>query len=250
LAFGELTDPATIATIAAVIVAAVIIAAAVIILFMRRRMQQPKQPKKPADTTQPEPELAGMPFKIMKSVQTGDASHAKDELRILDLERDILSDAIRRLYEAQAEGKINEQERERLAGTYKARMGAVKDSIAKDETIVALHELEGMQEDLMKLFSERFGELSSKVEELRTRIDVKPLKEIKVQLPQAEKAQLEEEEETEEAEEAEGEEEKPKKRKKPEEKQSAKTEAEQRVDEIRSEVERVLDKLGQMEIES
>jgi hypothetical protein len=191
-----------------------------------------------------------MPFKIMKSVQTGDASHAKDELRILDLERDILSDAIRRLYEAQAEGKINEQERERLAGTYKARMGTVKDSIAKDETIVALHELEGMQEDLMKLFSERFGELSSKVEELRTRIDVKPLKEIKVQLPQAEKAQLEEEEETEEAEEAEGEEEKPKKRKKPEEKQSAKTEAEQRVDEIRSEVERVLDKLGQMEIES
>ena len=247
MAFGELTDPATIAT---VIVAAVIIAAAAIILFMRRRMQQPKQPKKPADAAQPEPELAGMPFKVMKSVQTGDASHAKDELRILDLERDILSDAIRRLYEAQAEGKINEQERERLAGTYKARMGTVKDSIAKDETIVALHELEGMQEDLMKLFSERFGELSSKVEELRTRIDVKPLKEIKVQLPQAEKAQLEEEEETEEAEEAEGEEEKPKKRKKPEEKQSTKTEAEQRVDEIRSEVERVLDKLGQMEIES
>ncbi len=171
---------------------------------------------------------------------------------ILELERDILSDAIRRLYEAQAEGKITEQERERLAGTYKARMGTVKNSIAKDETIVALHELEGMQEDLMKLFSERFGELSSKVEELRTRIDVKPLKEIKIQLPQAEKKEPpEEEEEAEETEEAEGEEAgKPRKRKKPEEKQAAKTEAEQRVDEIRSEVERVLDKLGQMEIES
>jgi MFS superfamily sulfate permease-like transporter len=249
LAFGELSDPTTITVIAAIIVAVVIIIAVAIILFMRRRMQQPKQPKKTADT-QPEPELSGMPFKIMKSVQTGDASHAKDELRILELERDILSDAIRRLYEAQSEGKITEQERERLAGTYKARMNTVKDSIAKDETIVALHELEGMQEDLMKLFSERFGELSSKVEELRTRIDVKPLKEIKIQLPQAEKKE-EEEAEGEEAEEAETEEaEKTKKRKKPEEKQPAKTEAEQRVDEIRSEVERVLDKLGQMEIES
>ena len=251
MAFGELTDPATIATIATVIVAVVIIAAAVIILFMRRRIQQPKQPKKPVQDQQ-EPELSGMPFRVMKSVQTGDASHAKDELRILELERDILSDAIRRLYEAQAEGKITEQERERLAGTYKARMGTVKNSIAKDETIVALHELEGMQEDLMKLFSERFGELSSKVEELRTRIDVKPLKEIKVQLPQVEKNETpEEEEETEETAEEEGEEAgKPKKRKKPEEKQTTKTEAEQRVEEIRSEVERVLDKLGQMEIES
>ena len=248
MAFGELSDPATIATIAAIIIAAVIIIAAALILLIRRRFLQTKPPKKPA-VTPTEPEISGMPFKIMKSVQTGDASHAKDELRTLELEREILSDAIRHLYEAQAEGKITEQERERLAGTYKARMTTVKEAIGKDETIVALHELEGMQEDLMKLFSERFSELNGKVEELRTRIDVKPLKEIKVQIPSVEKKdELEEEEETEEAE---GEEaEKPKKRKKPEEKQSTKTEAEQRVDEIRSEVERVLDKLGQMEIES
>jgi hypothetical protein len=104
----------------------------------------------------------------------------------------------------------------------------------------------------MKLFSERFGELSNKVEELRTRIDVKPLKEIKVQMPVSEKKEiLPDEEEIEQIEETEGEEaEKPKKRRKPEEKEAVKTEAEQRVDEIRSEVERVLDKLGQMEIES
>jgi len=250
LAFGELSDPATISTIAIIVVVVVIVVAAAIILLMRRRMLQPKQPKKTIESEH-EPELSGLPFKILKSVQTGDASHAKDELRILDLERDILSDAIRHLYEAQAEGKITEQERERLAGTYKARMSLVKDSIAKDETIVALHELEGMQEDLMKLFSERFGELSTKVDELRTRIDVKPLKEIKVQMPVAEKKEKPLDEEETEQEEAEGEEsEKPKKRRKPEEKDAVKTEAEQRVDEIRSEVERVLDKLGQMEIES
>jgi len=244
LAFGELNDPTTIALILSVI----ILACAIVIFGMSRRKRQPKKTVESGI----EPKMEGVPFKISKSVQTNDASQAKDELRILDLEREILSDAIRRLYEAHAEGKISEQERERLAGTYKARMTTVKDSIAKDETIVALHELESMQEDLMKLFSERFGELSSKVEELRTRIDVKPLKEITVQVPTAEKKEKMvelEEEETEE--EPEGEEEKPKKRKKPEgEKPSAKTEAEQRIEEIRSEVEKVLDKLGQMEVES
>jgi hypothetical protein len=244
LAFGELNDPATIALILSVI----ILACAIVIFGMSRRKRQPKTTVELGS----EPRVEGLPFKISKSVQTNDASQAKDELRILDLEREILSDAIRRLYEAHAEGKISEQERERLAGTYKARMTTVKDSIAKDETIVALHELESMQEDLMKLFSERFGELSSKVEELRARIDVKPLREIKVQVPIAEKkekiVELEEEEPEEEAEAEAG---KLKKRKKTEgEKPSAKTEAEQRIEEIRSEVEKVLDRLGQMEVES
>jgi hypothetical protein len=245
LAFGELNDPATIALIASV----VILACAIVIYGMRKRTKKPKKPPE----GEAEPKLSGLPFKISKSIQGNDASHAKDELRILDLEREILSDAIRHLYEAHAEGKISEQERERLAGTYKTRMSTVKDSIAKDETIVALHELEGMQEDLMKLFSERFGELSSKVEELRTRIDVKPLKEIKVQLPTqptaAEKKEKADEEEK--IEETEGETGKPKKRKKTEpEEPSAKTEAEQRIEQIRGEVEKVLDKLGQMEIET
>ena len=252
MAFGEFNDPITIALIVAVVTVVIIASVIIVIYGMRKRTKKPKKPEK----KEAEPEL-GLPFRLSKSVQTNDASHAKDELRILDLERDILSDAIRRLYEAHAEGKISEQERERLAGTYKARMGTVKNAIAKDETIVALHELEGMQEDLMKLFSERFGELSTKVEELRTKIDVRPLKEVKVQLPTSQPAQIEPEEmETEEEEEAEGEgeegKEKPKKKRKPpsEKPQSTKTEAEQRIDQIRGEVEKVLDKLGQMEIES
>jgi len=127
---------------------------------------------------------------------------------------------------------------------------SIKESIAKDETIVALHDLEGMQEDLMKLFSERFGELTSKVEELRTKIDIKPIKEIPIKMPtQPPTTQIEKIEEEEEEEEA-GEEKAKKKRKPTEEKPDAKTEAEKRIESIRSEVEKVLDKLGQMEIES
>jgi len=236
-----LDDPAII--IAIVLVVAV--ACGIVIYAMRKRV---KKPEKPVEKPTLESEL-GLPFKISKSVQANDASQAKDELRILELEREILSDAIRRLYEAHAEGKISEQERERLAGTYKSRMMTVKDSMAKDETVVALHELESMQEDLMKLFSERFGDLSSKVDELRSKIDVKPIKEVKIAVPTSQPPALKEEEE-EEAEEKEGEGGKPKKKRKQPEKPSAKTDAEKRIDEIRGEVEKVLDRLGQMEIET
>jgi hypothetical protein len=234
------------ATITAAVVV-VIVACVIVIYAMRIRR---KQPEKAAVQAKAEPEFKGLPFKITKSVQTNDASHAKDELRILDLEREILSDSIRRLYEAQAEGKISEQERERLAASYKSRMNAVKESMAKDETIVALHELEGMQEDLMKLFSERFGDLSTKVEELRSKIDVQPVKEIRVKMPKTSMLEEAESEEEEDEEEETGEKKRSRKKRSAPAKPSPKSEAEKRIEEIRSEVEKVLDKLGQMELES
>ena len=239
-------DPVTVTAVAVVI----IIACGTVIFAMRKLGNKPLQKKPQKTGTDPLLEYGASPFKISKSVQSTTASSAKDELRMLDLEREILSDALRRLYEAQAEGKISEAEREKLAASYKARMMSIKESISKDETIVALHDLEGMQEDLMKLFSERFGELTSKVEELRTKIDVKPIREIPVKMPtQMPASQMEKMEEEKEEEET-GEEKQKKKRKPAEEKPDAKTEAEKRIETIRSEVEKVLDKLGQMEVES
>lgn len=227
------------ALVITIIVVGAIVACTIVVFGMRRRGNKQKTPK----GAEIQPELRGYPFKIAKSVPSDDATHAKDELRTLDLEREILSDAIRRLYEAHAEGKITEQEREKLAQTYKVRMMTVKDAIAKDESLVALHELETMQEDLMKLFSERFDELSTKIEDLRSRTDVKPIKEVAI-TPKVAEAEISTEEKGESGEKA-------KKRKKPQApKTSPRTEAEKRIEEIRSEVEKVLDRLGQMEIES
>ena len=48
--------------------------------------------------------------RVEKSITFENAKDARDELRTLSLEREILSDAIRHLYEAHAEGKITEEE--------------------------------------------------------------------------------------------------------------------------------------------
>ena len=251
-------DPTIIIIIALVVIVAITATMTVLFGMKLRGKKKPETETKPVKDAKKSLDLdfgsSSSPFRISKSIQSTTASSAKDELRILDLEREILGDSIRRLYEAQAEGKITEPERDRLAVTYKNRMTIIKESIAKDETIVALHELEGMQEDLMTLFSERFGELTSKVDELRGRIDIKPIKEIPIKPPTPAPIQMESEDEEEE-EESSGSEDKPKKkatqpRKTQVEKPDAKSEAEKRIESIRSEVEKVLDKLGQMEIEN
>jgi hypothetical protein len=177
-----------------------------------------------------------LPFKPQRTVTREEATKAKKRLKMLELEREILSYAIRRLYEAQAEGKISEEERERLAHRYKTRMMKVRDAISKSESLVALHELEAMQEDLIKLFSERFDELGKKVEELRARLEVKPIKEAPITAPTPKAAAPPS----------------PVREKRKARKPSTprKTEAEKRIEEIRAEVEKVLERLGQIEVES
>jgi hypothetical protein len=229
-----LDDPLTLT----IIVVGVIVACSIIVYAMRKRGKKVTREK------ELQPELKGYPFRVTKSVGREDASQARNELRLLDLEREVLSDAIRRLYEAHAEGKITEEERERLAQTYKSRMMTVKDAISKDESVVALHELEAMQEDLAKLFSERFDELGSKIEELRTKTQIEPIKEITVTSKMMAAGTPSEEEKQEGGQKAK------RKRKQGPPKTSPRTEAEKRIEEIRAEVEKVLDKLGQMEIES
>jgi len=216
------------------------IACVIVIYAMRKRGKNRKELE--VGEQKVETGFKPSPFKILKTVPKDEAVRAKEELRILELEREILSDAIRRLYEAHAEGKITEEERERLAQTYKSRMMAVKEAISKDESLVALHELEAMQEDLIKLFSERFDELNSKIEELRSKVEIKPVKEIAIPAVKASTAKPEE---------------KPpveakvrRKRKRTPAKPSPRTEAEKRIEEIRAEVEKVLERLGQMEIET
>jgi len=224
----------------AIIVIGAIIACSIVIYAMKKRS---KKEEKLLKEEKLKVESRGLPFKIVKSVSPEDAARAREQLRILDLEREILSDAIRRLYEAHAEGKITEEERERLAQTYKSRMMTVKEAISKDESLVALHELEAMQEDLIKLFSERFDELSTKTEELRSKVEAKTIKEITIPMVKAQPTPRPKEK-------PEGEGKAKRKRKPPLAKPSLRREAEKRIEEIRAEVEKVLERLGQMEIET
>jgi hypothetical protein len=213
-----------------ILISCVAVLLVILSLYMMKAGRKKKE--KPLEM----PEVREMlPSKVERSVTSDDAKKAQDELRTLDLEREILSYAIRRLYEAQAEGKISEEERERLALGYKDRMLKIKETISRSESIVALHELETMEEDLAKLFSERFDEISRKIEDLRASLELKPVKEVPVPVPSPAPPS------------APPERGKISVRKPPAPK---KTEAEKRIEEIRAEVEKVLERLGQIEVEA
>ena len=203
------------------------VSAALIILFA---MKAGKSKGEPVES----PELEYQwPSTMARTITPTEAKEAQNKLRTMDLEREILSYAIRRLYEAQAEGEISEEERERVAKRYKERMLRIKKSISRSESTVALHELEEMQDDLMKLFNRRFDELNEKIEGVRSSLGIELPEKTPAAPPKpTSEPPIKREKRA------------PKRRKPPQ-----KTEAERRIEEIRAEVEKVLQRLGQIEAE-
>jgi hypothetical protein len=222
-------EPWIIATIVVVVGAVVV---AVFLLYKAMKVGKKKKEETAIEVVETERKL---PITKEHTITLENAKKAQGELKTLDIEREIISYAIRRLYEAQAEGKLSEEERDRLASGYKEKMVIIKDAMARNESVVALHELESMQDDLIKLFNDRFDELGAKIEDLRTRLEIKPIQEIPIPTETAPT------------------EETPKKEKRKEGKPPTptpkKTEAEQRIEKIKEEVEKVLEKLGQIEAE-
>ena len=211
------------------VVAIVAVVVVALLFYATRDKSKKEMPKeKEASTINSAPT-----FKVQRTVTSTDSKRAQNELRILDVEREILSNAIRRLYEAQAEGKISEEERNNLLQGYKDRMLSVKERITKSESVVLLRELEIMHEDLLKLFDDRFTEINEKIVNLRTTLDLQP--EIEA-APQPSPAPSDSPRKTTR---------RPRKTGTPK-----KTQAEQRIDEIRAEVEKVLARLGQIEVEA
>ncbi len=211
----------------AVALGAVVVALITIYIMRRGRQNISTEPREVSEA------VAILPMKGERTVTPFDAQKSRKELRVLDVEREILSFGIRRIYEAHAEGKIDEKERDRLAENYKERMREIKDSITEKESVVALHELESMQDDLIKLFNDRFDEINKKIGGLRINLGMKPKPEVPepspaapLSLPGITK----------------------RKRRKPS--KPKKTEAEERIEQIKSEVEKVLERLGQMEAEA
>lgn len=209
----------------------VLVFALLVFWSLRRRVKKEAE----AEVSPPPPISAPIggkaPLGIERSVTEEDVTRAKNELRVLDIEKEILSYALTRLYEAETEGKLNVDERDSLASRYSKDLKRTEERLSRDEATIQLHDLEKTQTDLVKMFNEKFNEVNQKISEIRSRIGIAP-KVVKVPIAEAEEAE---------------EIEKPEPSRPAVEAAPPKTKAEERLEEIRAEVMKELERLEQME---
>ncbi len=126
--------------------------------------------KKPSlEETSPQARLEPFPIPdiMRKSVTNTDATKARDRLRLAGLERDILGDALTRIYEAETKGVISEGEKNQLVQRYKVNLKRVDGELETHQKVVDLYELESAKEDLLKSFHEKMLEIDEKISQIR-----------------------------------------------------------------------------------
>jgi len=136
--------------------------------------------KKPAEESVPAPAPSAMtklepfpiPDTIRKTVTETDIAKARNKLRVANLERDIIGDALTKIYEAEAKGTINEPEKNEMIQPYKNDLKRVDAEIDTYKKTVDLYELETAKEDLFKRFQETFLDIQVRIEKIRPSLNL------------------------------------------------------------------------------
>jgi len=113
-----------------------------------------------------------VPDILKKTITSTDVSRSRDRLRLASLERDIIGDALTKIYEAETRGQINDSEKNLLLQRFKTDLKRVDGEIDTHKTTVDLYELESAKEDLLKSFHEKMLEIDLKISQIRPKITI------------------------------------------------------------------------------
>src|SRR5438046_5953553 len=147
-----------------------------ILLFGKKKPAQGTDDGTVADSKK---EAFPIPDILEKTITGNDVSKARDRLRLASLERDIIGEALTKIYEAEAKGLINETEKNQLLQRYKTDLKRVDGEIDTHRKTVDLYELESAKEDLLRSFNEKMMEIDLKMSQIRPTVYHSPLPEPK-----------------------------------------------------------------------
>src|SRR2546422_10782657 len=209
-----------------------------LILFERKNPAE-KSVHAPAPSAMTKLEPFPIPDTIRKTVTETDIAKARNKLRVANLERDIIGDALTKIYEAEAKGTINEPEKNEMIQPYKNDLKRVDAEIDTYKKTVDLYELETAKEDLFKRFQETFLDIQVRIEKIRPTLNQTTPSETKPSEPEPPAAKTEAADSTTE--------EPPPPKEKPRDK--ARNKAEEKIETIREEVLKAMERLEQIETE-
>ena len=102
------------------------------------------------------------------SVTESDASHSREILKALKLERDIIGTALTTIYESEIQRIITRDERDRLLDKYSSDLKALESRISEHQRIVDTFDLESAKKELLLSYRTKISEIEKKLADLRS----------------------------------------------------------------------------------
>ncbi len=107
---------------------------------------------------------------VMGTVPASELEQSKREMRTTMVERDLLSSALMKLYEAENEGRITREERELISKRYSEQIKELQTKLKDVELIVEVGELEGLRGELVSLFEDKIQNIETRLDSAKQRL--------------------------------------------------------------------------------
>lgn len=133
------------------------------VIFWRKKPRQ--NVPEPADTAR---------LEIEQTVKESDASRSREILKVLTLEREIIGTALTTIYESEVQGIITRDERDRLIDKYSSDLKQLESRISEHQRIVDMFDLESAKNELTSSFHEKLSEIDKRLADLRQGIAPAP----------------------------------------------------------------------------
>ena len=106
------------------------------------------------------------------SVTSADLERSRRDMRTIMVERDRLSSAMMKLYEAETEGRITREEREMISKRYSDQIKDLQSKLKDVELVVEVGELEGLRGELVTLFEGKIQNIEARLDSAKQRLGV------------------------------------------------------------------------------
>jgi hypothetical protein len=121
------------------------------------------------------PDLAAVPsVEIENSVTESDASRSREVLKVLKLEREIIGTALTTIYESEIQEIITRDERDRLLDKYSSDLKTLESRISEHQRIVDTFDLESARKELLLSYREKMSEIDKKLADLHSGVTAVP----------------------------------------------------------------------------
>jgi len=101
-------------------------------------------------------------------VSESDAARSREILKVLTLEREIIGTALTTIYESEIQGIITRDERDRLLDKYSSDVRDLESRISEHQRIVDIFDLESARKELLHSFREKLSEIDKELADLRS----------------------------------------------------------------------------------
>ena len=106
-----------------------------------------------------------------KIIQKNVLEKARKELNSILLEKELLANALTRVYEAEVQNKITKEEREELTRKYSSQMKVVEEKLGNTELLIEVGDLENLRNELINLFEQKIDLIEKRLDQSKIKLN-------------------------------------------------------------------------------